>query len=121
MHPTNDNVVFALGTPVFSHDAATFGKLGDIIAWNLETQSYTIRWEDDTLDACEVHCSKIRVPWDVCIPWEDNPFPLERSKIPKSPDEDERMMRTAKLAYNKEVTSKELNALTKMASQLSWS
>ena len=30
----NGNVVFALGTPVFSHYEATFGQLGDIIAWN---------------------------------------------------------------------------------------
>lgn len=30
----NGNVVFALGTLVFSHDEATFGQLGDIIAWN---------------------------------------------------------------------------------------
>ena len=116
MHTTNDKVIFALGTPAFSHDAATFAKLGDIIAWNLETECYTIRWEDDTLDACAVHRSKVRVPRDVCIPWDHNPFPIHpKVKVPKTPDEDERMMRKAKLAYNKAMTSKEFNALTKMA------
>ena len=118
---TNDNVIFDLGTPVFSHDAASFGQLGDIIAWNLETQCYTIRWEDDTLDACEVHQSKIRVPFDVCIPWDDNPFPIDLALLPKTPEEDERMMRKSKLAYDKAMASKELNALTTMASKLSWS
>jgi len=97
----NEDVIFALGTPVISHDAVCFGELGDIISWDDETKCYTIRWEDESLEPCQIPRDKIRIPrclCDECMGCGGNPFPLKDKKIPETAEEDDRMMWLARVA-----------------------
>jgi len=87
---STDDIIFALGTPVICHDknsdiTADLGdriyceeaefytirnligengvpRLGDIRSWNIETQCYTIYWEDESIEPRIVHRSKVIVP-----------------------------------------------------------
>jgi len=87
---STDNIIFALGTPVVCHDknsdiSTDLGdriyceetesytirnvigengvpRLGDIRSWNIETQCYTIYWEDESFEPRIVHRSKVIVP-----------------------------------------------------------
>ena len=96
----NEDVIFALGTPVISHDAVCFGELGDIISWDDETKCYTIRWEDESLEPCQIPRDKIRIPCclcDECMECGGNPFPLKDKKIPKTAEEDDKMMWLARV------------------------
>jgi len=65
----SDNIIFALGTPVICYDLENpdiDGKLGDVRAWNSESKCYTIHWEDESLEPCEVHQCNVRVPRCIC-------------------------------------------------------
>ena len=57
-----ERIVFALGTPAICHGLELDGQLGDIRSWNSESKCYTIHWEDESLEPCEVHQSNVRVP-----------------------------------------------------------
>ena len=72
--PTNktslstDDIIFALGTPVICHglDYIIDGELGDIRSWDSESKCYTVHWEDESLEPCEVHQSNVRVSKCIC-------------------------------------------------------
>jgi len=64
-----DEVIFALGTPVTCHGLERVdinGQLGDVRSWDSESKCYTIHWEDESIDPCEVHQSNVRVPNCIC-------------------------------------------------------
>ena len=42
------------------------GQLGDVRSWNNETKCYTVHWEDESLEPCEVHQSNVRAPSCIC-------------------------------------------------------
>ena len=57
-------VIFALGTPVICQDkdnSDLIQKLGDIRSWDPDTKCYIIHWEDNNLEPCAIHHSKIVV------------------------------------------------------------
>ena len=59
-----DEVVFALGTPVTSRNMenpALEGAVGDIRGWDRETNTYTIHFDDDSLEPCVVKPRNIEV------------------------------------------------------------
>ena len=58
---SSNEVIFALGTPVDID-----GQLGDVRAWDNETKCYTIHWEDESLEPCEVHQSNAHAPSCIC-------------------------------------------------------
>ena len=66
---SSDDIIFALGTPVICHGLERVdidGQLGDVRSWNNETKCYTVHWEDESLEPCEVHQSNVRVPNCIC-------------------------------------------------------
>jgi len=69
VHLSTDDIIFALGTPVVCLDSGNADidqQLGDIRAWNNETKCYTVHWEDESLEPCEVHQSNIHAPSCIC-------------------------------------------------------
>ena len=59
-----DEVVFALGTPVTCRNmenSALEGAVGDIRGWDRETNTYTIYFDDDSLEPCVVKPRNIEV------------------------------------------------------------
>ena len=59
-----DEVVFALGTPVTClnmENSALDGAIGDIRSWDRETNTYTIHFDDDSLEPCIVKPQNIEV------------------------------------------------------------
>ena len=64
----SDEIIFARGTPVICQDTNTNidGQLGDVRSWNSESKCYTIHWEDESLEPCELHQTKVRVPKCIC-------------------------------------------------------
>ena len=57
--------MFALGTPVTSRNmknsSALDGAIGDIRSWDRETNTYTIHFDDDSLEPCIVKPQNIEV------------------------------------------------------------
>jgi len=66
---SSDEVIFVLGTPVavgvICHGLERV-QLGDVRSWNSESKCYTIHWEDESLESCEVHQSNVRAPSCIC-------------------------------------------------------
>ena len=58
-----------MGTPVICLGLERVdidGQLGDVRSWNNETKCYTVHWEDESLEPCEVHQSNVRAPSCIC-------------------------------------------------------